>query len=143
MNNTMIDIVLTGELAEGISFEQACATVEKLFKLPAEQAKQLLETSPRVIKRGLDSETAEKYRQTIEKNGLKVIFKSDDAAASIEPAAPAPISAVAPAMVATTPCGSNTTSHSQTRSRCHIEYKQRGTSSASSINRILRSEIQD
>ncbi|MES2038244.1 MAG: TIGR00266 family protein [Pseudomonadota bacterium] len=101
MNNTMIDIVLTGELAEGISFEQACATVEKLFKLPAEQARQLLETAPRVIKRGLDSETAEKYRQTIEKNGLKVVFQSDDAATSIAPTAPAPIPAVAPAIVAT------------------------------------------
>lgn len=95
MNNTTIDIVLTGELAEGISFEQACSTVEKLFKLSAEQARQLLETAPRVIKRGLDSETAEKYRQTIEKNGLKVVFQSDDAATSIEPTAPAPIPATA------------------------------------------------
>ncbi|MBI3731299.1 MAG: TIGR00266 family protein [Burkholderiales bacterium] len=103
MNNTMIDIVLTGELAEGISFEQACATVEKLFKLPAEQARQLLETAPRVIKRGLDSETAEKYRQTIEKNGLKVVFQSDDAATSIEPTAPAPIPAVATSVEATPP----------------------------------------
>ncbi|MFZ6708600.1 TIGR00266 family protein [Undibacterium sp. TC9W] len=114
MNNTMIDIVLTGELAEGISFEQACATVEKLFKLPAEQARQLLETAPRVIKRGLDSETAEKYRLTIEKNGLKVRLQSDaDVAAksdfaapdvvtesAAESAAPVPATAVAPAVVA-------------------------------------------
>lgn len=89
MNNTMIDIVLTGELAEGISFEQACSTVEKLFKLSTEQARQLLETAPRVIKRGLDSETAEKYRLTIEKNGLKVLLQSDaDVAVKNEIVAP-------------------------------------------------------
>ncbi len=112
MNNTMIDVVLTGELAEGISFEQACATVEKLFKLPAEQARQLLETAPRVIKRGLDSETAEKYRLTIEKNGLKVRLQGDaDIAAKSEVLAPetaavpatAVTSAVAPAVVAQAP----------------------------------------
>ncbi|MFZ6731385.1 TIGR00266 family protein [Undibacterium sp. Ji42W] len=100
MNNTMIDIVLTGELAEGISFEQACATVEKLFKLPAEQARQLLETAPRVIKRGLDSETAEKYRLTIEKNGLKVRLQSDaDVAVKSEVAAPETITEVTPVVV--------------------------------------------
>ncbi|MBC3910307.1 TIGR00266 family protein [Undibacterium umbellatum] len=86
MNNTMIDIVLTGELAEGVSFEQACAAIEKLFKLPTEQARQLLETAPRVIKRGLDSETAEKYRQTIEKNGLKVVLQNEGDAAVSKPA---------------------------------------------------------
>ncbi len=100
--NNKIEIVLTGELAEGISIEQACATVEKLFKLSAEQAKQLLETAPRVIKRGLDSETAEKYRLTIEKHGLKVLLQSDaDAVAkneivTPEPAAPAVTPVFAP-----------------------------------------------
>lgn len=102
MNNTTIDIVLTGELADGISFEQACGTIEKLFKLSTEQAKNLLETAPRVIKRGLDSETAEKYRQTIEKNGLKVVLKSDSDAAISKPVA-APETAVPAATVAVAP----------------------------------------
>ncbi|MFZ6767980.1 TIGR00266 family protein [Undibacterium sp. Di26W] len=99
MNNTNIDIVLTGELAEGVSFEQACATVEKLFKLPGEQAKQLLETAPRIIKRGLDAATAEKYRQTIEKAGLKVILKDQAEEANTTDTAPAsvPVSTPAPA----------------------------------------------
>ncbi|MBC3916670.1 TIGR00266 family protein [Undibacterium sp. CY18W] len=110
MNNTNIDIVLTGELAEGISFEQACATVEKLFKLSGEQAKQLLDTAPRVIKRGLDAATAEKYRLTIEKAGLKVILKDQadvagNAAADTTPAsvAVAAVASVAPAPAAAAP----------------------------------------
>ncbi|MFZ6720151.1 TIGR00266 family protein [Undibacterium sp. Ji49W] len=99
MNNTNIDIVLTGELAEGISVEQACSTIEKLFKLSSEQARQLLDTAPRVIKRGLDAATAEKYRLTIEKAGLKVSLRDATAVASEVTAtvAPAPTPAPAPA----------------------------------------------
>lgn len=105
MNNTNIDIVLTGELAEGISVEQACSTIEKLFKLSGEQAKQLLDTAPRVIKRGLDAATAEKYRLTIEKAGLKVMLKdqADVAgnAAADTTLASAAVASVAPAPAAT------------------------------------------
>ena len=104
MNTSSIDIVLTGELAEHINFEQACAAIEKLFKLSNEQAQQLLNTAPRVIKRGLDTATAEKYQQTIEKAGLKVQLQDSPAIAVVPPAAvvPAPAPESAPAATATT-----------------------------------------
>jgi uncharacterized protein (TIGR00266 family) len=96
MDNTTIDVILTGELAEGISFGQACATVEKLFKLSDEQARQLLETAPRIIKRGLDAATAEKYRLTLEKAGLKVSLQ-DNTAVADKNTAPAAVASSNPA----------------------------------------------
>ena len=101
MDNTTIDVILTGELAEGISFGQACATVEKLFKLSGEQARQLLETAPRIIKRGLDAATAEKYRLTLEKAGLKVALQDNAAVVSknAPPVPPAPVISASPAPV--------------------------------------------
>lgn len=44
----------------------------QLFRLPPEKAAQLLSRTPLVIKEGLDEATAEKYRQNLEKIGLRV-----------------------------------------------------------------------
>lgn len=114
MNNPTIDVVLTGEFSDSINFEQACAAIEKMFKLSNEQAQQLLNTAPRIIKRGLDAATAEKYQQTIEKAGLKVQLKNSEAAAqplenTVVPPTAAPAVATTPVTVkATTPVVADT-----------------------------------
>jgi uncharacterized protein (TIGR00266 family) len=93
MNNSTIDVVITGELAEQVTFENACAAIASMFKLSTEQAQQLLKSAPKVVKIGLDLETAKKYQAAIEKAGVKVelrpasVTESNDQSAAPAPAA--------------------------------------------------------
>lgn len=72
MNPPLFDIVVTGELLAQTTFEDACAAISNMFKIPLDRAQQLLSTAPKVVKSGLDIETAKKYQIAIEKAGLKV-----------------------------------------------------------------------
>ena len=66
MNNSSFDIVLTGELVEHTTFEAACAAIASMFKISTEQAQQLLQAAPKVVKTGVDLETAKKYQGSLE-----------------------------------------------------------------------------
>jgi uncharacterized protein (TIGR00266 family) len=83
-------------LVEHVTFENACAAIASMFKLSTEQAQQLLQSAPKVVKAGLDLETAKKYQVAIEKAGVKVelrptaVTESTFQASAIQPSTPAP-----------------------------------------------------
>lgn len=72
MTTKLFDIVLTGELIESISSAAAVESLANLFKISTERAQQLFNAAPKVVKAGLDADTAKKYQAAIEKLGLKV-----------------------------------------------------------------------
>ena len=51
---------------------QVVAAFAQLFRIPEDRARLLLERAPLVIKEGLDEDVADKYRQNLERIGLRV-----------------------------------------------------------------------
>lgn len=80
MSNSQFDVIVTGKLLEGANLESATTALAQLFKITPERAAQLLSEAPKVIKAGLDSATAEKYKAAIERLGLEVELKAQDEA---------------------------------------------------------------
>lgn len=68
----------------------AVAGFAATFKLPPDKAQELLSSLPRSIKSGLDAETAERYRLTLEKIGLQAEVVAEAQASPVEAAPPAP-----------------------------------------------------
>jgi uncharacterized protein (TIGR00266 family) len=79
----------------GFSADDRAATVAGFataFKLAPEKAQELLSSLPRSIKSKLDAETAERYRQALEKLGLKAEITAEDQGTPVQvPAAPSQI----------------------------------------------------
>jgi len=99
---TQFDIVITGELAEHTTPDAAVNALANLFKIPVERAQQLLNAAPKVVKAGLDAETAKKYQAAIEKLGIKVEVRPVIATTEVAASAPVtqPATEVVPAAVA-------------------------------------------
>jgi uncharacterized protein (TIGR00266 family) len=72
MNQSTFEIVLTGDLVGDASFNEACERLAAMFKMPVERAQQIVNNAPKVLKSGLDLETAKRYQQAVEKAGLKI-----------------------------------------------------------------------
>ena len=81
-------VVLSGELdGDREAVRDALAT---LFKLSAEEATRLLDAAPVTVKRGLDEDTAAKYRAAIEQTGARCEVRPDNAEPDLPAVAPAP-----------------------------------------------------
>ena len=63
-------IELTGDFAPGSDWKASLESLAALMKLPLPKLRVLLANAPVVIKRDVDAETAERYRDRIEQTGL-------------------------------------------------------------------------
>ena len=96
----LFDVVLTGELAEPTTLDQAAAGLATVFKIPEDRARQMLAEAPKTIKAGVDSATAAKYEQVIGKLGIKVELRPQAAAEEPAPAVQAAEPVAAPVQLA-------------------------------------------
>lgn len=102
MDAPLYDIYLTGKLAEDVSPALAAQRLAALFKSTPEAMAGLITGKAQLLKRGVDKNTAVKYRDTLQNAGCEVAFKAQatitaasekPAAVSEKPAVPQPIPA--------------------------------------------------
>ncbi len=110
MDVPLYDVYLTGKLADDVSPALAAQRLAALFKSTPEAMSGLLTGKAQLLKRGVDKNTAIKYRDTLQKAGCEVAFKAQTIAPADEPSVPTTSSAAsqpdaphAPASAAATP----------------------------------------
>lgn len=72
MSGEKYDLVFKGEAVKGVSVDTAKQNLAKLFKLSELKVESLFTGKPVTLKRGLDLDTANKYRVAIKKAGARV-----------------------------------------------------------------------
>lgn len=102
MDTRLYDVFLTGKLADGLGREQAAERLAQLFKSAPATMLGLLTGKPQLLKRGVDRDTALKYREALQRVGVEVAFKppavaQPEAAAPSAPQPDQPAPAAAPA----------------------------------------------
>ncbi len=70
MNDSTFNVILTGELEEGVVKKRALEAFAKLFRLPAEKAEMMFSKAPVIIKKSVDGATAHKFIGALKKAGL-------------------------------------------------------------------------
>lgn len=95
MDTRLYDVFLTGKLTEGVAREQAAARMAQLFKAQPETMLGLLTGKPQLLKRGVDRDTALKYREALQRAGVEVAFRPQPQSAPVPAAAPAPAATAA------------------------------------------------
>jgi hypothetical protein len=75
MDTRLYDVFLTGKLAEGLGREQAAERLAQLFKSAPATMLGLLTGKPQLLKRGVDRDTALKYREALQRTGVEAAFK--------------------------------------------------------------------
>jgi hypothetical protein len=76
MDVLLYDVYLTGKLAAGLDREQAAARLAQIFKAAPATMLGLLTGKPQLLKRGVDKNTALKYREALQNAGVEVAFKA-------------------------------------------------------------------
>ncbi|MEY4588619.1 MAG: hypothetical protein RL497_695 [Pseudomonadota bacterium] len=66
---SLFDLVLTGQLAQGVERSDVVVHLSQLFKMSPEKVAHLLESAPVVLKRGLAWDAAKRYRVAIKQAG--------------------------------------------------------------------------
>lgn len=112
---TTFEIRLAGTLDGTRTHDEAVAALAKLFKVDAAKAAQLLAGSPRVVKRGLDAATAEKYVAAIRAAGAVAEAVAEGVAAVEIVAAPAAMATPAATVDAPVPADAPTADHAATK----------------------------
>lgn len=69
MASNVYKIIFTGELLDGADIESVKQNLCKLFKMPIERVEALFQAKQTVIKRDLDRETADKYKEALARAG--------------------------------------------------------------------------
>jgi hypothetical protein len=98
MDAPLYDIYLTGKLADGVSSELAAQRLASLFKSTPEAMAGLITGKTQLLKRGVDKNTALKYRDTLQNAGCEVTFKAqpltavNEKAIVAQPTSPTPSS---------------------------------------------------
>lgn len=72
MTDQRFEIVFRGDIVSGNSLADVKSRIQQLFKADSAQLERLFSGRPVVLKRGLDSETSERYRNTIHKAGALI-----------------------------------------------------------------------
>lgn len=85
MDAPLYDVYLTGQLADGVTPALAAQRLAGLFKSTPEAMAGLITGKTQLLKRGVDKNTALKYRDALQTAGCEVIFKAQ----TIAPGAPA------------------------------------------------------
>lgn len=86
MANETYNLVFSGQLARGAEMVAAKRNIQALFKVSDAQLESLFSGNPVVLKKGLNFETATKYRVAIKKAGCLVDVQEQKAAAAPAPA---------------------------------------------------------
>ncbi len=87
MDVPLYDVYLTGKLADDVSPALAAQRLAALFKSTPEAMAGLITGKTQLLKRGVDKNTAVKYRDTLQKAGCEVAFKAQQIAPSDSAAA--------------------------------------------------------
>jgi hypothetical protein len=106
MDAPLYDIYLTGKLADNVSPALAAQRLAGLFKSTPAAMAALITGKAQLVKRGVDKNTALKYRDALQKAGCEVACKAQSVAVEEKPTpiAARPTSATpAPASATTTP----------------------------------------
>ena len=72
MSEERYDLIFRGELARGADLAQAKRNIAQLFKVDGEKVERLFSGQEHVLKKGVDFDTASKYRGAIKKAGCLV-----------------------------------------------------------------------
>ena len=99
MDVPLYDVYLTGQLADDVSPALAAQRLAALFKSSPAAMAALITGKTQLLKRGVDKNTALKYREALQKAGCEVAFKAQ-ANAPAETAPTPPQAATNPAAVA-------------------------------------------
>ena len=88
-DTTTCAVIATGQLQSGFDLDKVQESFAATFKLPLEQAKKIVGTE-KVLKKGLDREKAQLYKDRLEKIGLIIIIDppailNDYSSLSLEP----------------------------------------------------------
>ena len=70
MQNNLFNVVLTGQLRDGVDAAAAQAALAALFKLSDEKVQQTLARAPLSVKSNIDQATAEKFKTALERAGF-------------------------------------------------------------------------
>lgn len=90
MDVPLYDVYLTGKLADDVTPALAAQRLAALFKSTPEAMAGLITGKTQLLKRGVDKNTALKYRDTLQKAGCEVAFKAQTIAPASESPSPAP-----------------------------------------------------
>lgn len=103
MDSRLYEVFLTGKLADGVAREQAAERMAQLFKAAPATMLGLLTGKPQLLKRGVDRDTALRYREALQRAGIEVAFRpqANAAPAPQQETAAAPAPATAAPRVAT------------------------------------------
>lgn len=103
--SNLLEVAFSGELMPGAEADQVKANLARLFQADPQRIAALFSGRRVVIKSNLDTASADKYRQTLERAGARVeVCPVGQAQAAVAPiASPAPAPAAAPAAVAPRP----------------------------------------
>lgn len=77
MSDNNYNVVLTGELLNGVSQEVAIKSLASLFKIDEARAEATFNKAPVIIKRNASEEKAHKMQAALQKVGLRCAVKSD------------------------------------------------------------------
>ena len=78
---SVYQVKITGAYSVGTTEAIAAQALAKLFKIPEAQAVDVLQQAPIVVKKNVDTATAEKFQQALEKIGIVSVVESVAAAA--------------------------------------------------------------
>ena len=92
MQSNLCNVVLTGQLREGVDAAAAQAALASLFKMSDEKVQQTLARAPLSVKNNIDQATAEKFKTALERAGF--VCELQPQAAAVPPS-PAPVAAAA------------------------------------------------
>lgn len=91
MSQEKFDLVFTGELVPGFELPQVKKNIQQLFRIDESKTDALFSGRPIHLKKGLDADTANKYRVAIKKAGARVsVVQSEEASMPAQSTSPVP-----------------------------------------------------
>jgi hypothetical protein len=89
----LFDLVLTGQLAQGVERSEVVAQLALLFKMPTEKIASLIDNAPVVLKKELAWELAKRYRVAIKQAGALSDIRPSESKVDIKSASTSLVSA--------------------------------------------------
>ena len=90
MQENYFNVILTGQLGDGVDVSAATSALALIFKTSEEKIQQTIAKAPVSVKSNVDAATAEKFKTAIEKTGFICAIKAVNEAAATSAPAPAP-----------------------------------------------------
>ncbi len=77
--NSRYDVCFSGQLQQGQELQAVRQKIQKLFNASPETLEKLFSGKTQILKRGCDEQTAQKYRQAMERAGALAIIRASEA----------------------------------------------------------------